>query len=89
MLLLSYKKKLMKKIFFVVLTLVSILGFAKQSPTPKSRNYNSSKTIIDTLKPDERKYNWYGKFLTRKEYLDTLSKKFKIFNDSLRKEQGL
>ena len=50
---------------------------------------NSYKTSIDTSKPDEKKYNWYGKSLTRKEYLDTLSKKFKQFNDSLRKEQGL
>ncbi len=79
----------MKKIFFIVLTLVSIFAFSKQSPISISRNYNPSKTSMDTLIPNERKYNWYGKSLTRKEYLDTLSKKFKEFNDSLRKKQGL
>ena len=65
---------------------VSFTLFAQQ---PKKPNVGSSKIIIDTLKPDERKYNWYGKSLNGKEYLDTISKIIKKINDSLRKEQGL
>jgi len=83
------KLKIMKKVFFIISVLTFIYGFSNPKRISKSYSYNSFKTIIDTLKPDERKYNWYGKSLTRKEYLDTLSKGFKKFNDSLRKEQGL
>ena len=83
------KLKIMKKVFLIISVLTFIYGFSNPKHIVKSYSYNSSKIIIDTLKPDERKYNWYGKSLTRKEYLDTLSKGFKKFNDSLRKEQGL
>ena len=82
----TIKLKIMKKLIVFVMMFVSFTLFAQQ---PKKSNVDSSKIIIDTLKPDERKYNWYGKSLTRKEYLDILSKGFKKFNDSLRKEQGL
>ena len=78
----------MKKIFLIISILTFVYGFSNPKPIFKSHGY-VTKINVDTLKPDERKYNWYGKFLTRKEYLDTLSKKFKQFNDSLRKEQGL
>jgi 3-hydroxy-3-methylglutaryl CoA synthase len=78
----------MKKIFLIISILTFVYGFSNPKPIFKSHSY-VTKINVDTLKPDERKYNWYGKFLTRKEYLDTLSKKFKQFNDSLRKEQGL
>lgn len=83
------KLKIMKKVFLIISVFTFIYGFSNPKPILKSYNYDSYKKIIDTLKPDERKYNWYGKFLSRKEYLDTLSNKFKTFNDSLRKEQGL
>ena len=79
----------MKKIFIVFAVLTFTYGFSNPKPLFKHYTHNSYKTSIDTSKPDEKKYNWYGKSLTRKEYLDTLSKKFKQFNDSLRKEQGL
>lgn len=79
----------MKKILLVVAVLTFTYGFSNPKPLFKQYTQNLYKTSVDTLKPDVRKYNWYGKSLTRKEYLDTLSKKFKHFNDSLRKEQGL
>jgi 3-hydroxy-3-methylglutaryl CoA synthase len=79
----------MKKIFLIISVLTFIYGFSNPKRISKSYSYNLSKTIIDTLKPDERKYNWYGKSLTRKEYLDTISKIIQKINDSLRKEQGL
>jgi len=79
----------MKKVFFIISVLTFIYGFSNPKHIVKSYSYNSSKTIIDTLKPDDSKYNWYAKSLTRKEYLDTISKIIKKINDSLRKEQGL
>jgi 3-hydroxy-3-methylglutaryl CoA synthase len=79
----------MKKVFLIISIFIFIYGFSNPKRISKSYSYNSSKTIIDTIKPDERKYNWYGKSLTSKEYLDTISKIIKKINDSLRKEQGL
>jgi 3-hydroxy-3-methylglutaryl CoA synthase len=79
----------MKKVFLIISVLTFIYGFSNPKRISKSYSYNLSKTIIDTLKPDEKKYPWPGKSLTRKEYLDTISKIIQKINDSLRKEQGL
>ena len=79
----------MKKILFVFVFVFSILSLCKTQPIINCAIVRTDTTGIDSLKNLERKYNWFGKSLTRKEYLDTLEKKFKVFNDSLRKEQGI
>lgn len=76
-------------VFLLIFVVVISFSFSNTQPIINSPYVNIDTTGPNSIKTNERKYNWYGKLLSRQEYLDTLNKKFKEFNDSLRKEQKI
>ena len=79
----------MKKFFLSSILLLFFFGYTNSQKQPKKPSEVNKTNTIDTTKKEQKRYRWYGQQLTREDYLDTLEKRFKKFNDSLRKSQGV
>lgn len=75
----------MKKFLLSLFLLLILFGYTNSQKPTNQKVFIYRNVTTDTTK----KYFWYGKILTKQQYLDTLEKKFKSFNDSLRKAQGI